>query len=64
MLAVLKTTTLDDPNSFPPQAHIFVKSKLKWLELGSTIPKFEEFYDREEVYPKESLERRKKLEHR
>ena len=64
MMAVLKTTTLDDPNRFPPQAHIFVKSKLKWLELGGTIPKFDEYYDREEVYPKESLERRKKLEHR
>ena len=62
MIAVLKTTTLDDPNRFPPQAHIYVKSKLKWLELGSSIPKFEEHYDRNEMYPKESLERRRKVE--
>ena len=62
LIAVLKKTTLDDPNRFPPRAHIYVKNRLKWLELGSSIPKFEEHYDREETYSTESLERRRKVE--
>tara|TARA_B100001123_G_C15249673_1_gene1002317 strand:+ start:730 stop:1059 length:330 start_codon:yes stop_codon:yes gene_type:complete len=60
-ITVLKTTTLDDPNLFPPQAHIYVKSKLNWLKLDDGIPKFDEFYDRETIYPPESLDRRKKV---
>lgn len=61
-IAVLKTTTLDEANRFPPQAHIYVQSKLNWVELGETIPQFDEFYDREEMYPTESLARRKAVE--
>jgi hypothetical protein len=61
-VAVLKTTTLDEVNRFPPQAHIYVKNKFSWLELGDSIPQFDEFYDREKIYSPVSLERRKKLE--
>lgn len=61
-IAVLKTTTLDQPNQFPPQAHIYVQTKLHWVELNDTVPQFDEFYDREEMYSSESLARRKKVE--
>ena len=57
----LKTSALDSPNRFPPQAHIYTKSKLKWLELGGPIPQYLEYYDREKIYPPEGLERRKKV---
>jgi hypothetical protein len=60
-LIVLKTTTLDDAESFPPLAHIFTKSKLSWVELGTDIPSFEEFYDRDKIYSKRSLERLSKF---
>jgi hypothetical protein len=58
---VFKTTTLDNAENFPPLAHIFTKSKLSWVELGTDIPSFDEFYDRDEVYSKRSLERRSKF---
>ena len=60
-VAVLKTTTLDEANRFPPQAHIYVKNKLSWIELGNRIPQFGEFYDFEKIYSPASLALRKKL---
>lgn len=43
-ILVFKTTTFDEAEQYPPQAHIFTSSKLTWVELGSVIPSFEEFY--------------------
>ena len=54
-LIVLKTTTLDDAEMFPPLAHIFTKSKLSWVELGTDIPRFEKSYEINEIYSKRSL---------
>ena len=60
-ILVFKTTTLDNAEGFPPLAHIFTKSKLSWVELGTDIPSFDEFYDRDEIYSNRSLERRSKF---
>ena len=60
-LIVLKTTTLDDADRFPPLAHIFTKSKLSWVELGTDIPAFDEAYEVNNMYSKRSLERLKKF---
>ena len=60
-LLVLKTTTLDDAEMFPPLAHIFTKSKLSWVELGTDIPVFEASYAIDEMYSKRSLERLSKF---
>ena len=43
----------------PPQAHVFLDSKLEWLKLNDDIPKFDKFYRREEIYSDESLKRMK-----
>tara|TARA_B100000676_G_scaffold105600_1_gene105516 strand:- start:517 stop:1017 length:501 start_codon:yes stop_codon:yes gene_type:complete len=59
---ILKTTTLDDPNLFPPQAHIFIENKLNWVKLNDDIPKFKKMYNREEIYSLESLKRRRLAE--
>ena len=58
-LLVLKTTTLSDANELPPQAHVFLDSKLEWLKLSDDIPKFDKFYRREEIYSDDSLKRMK-----
>ena len=58
-LLVLKTTTLSNANEVPPQAHVFLDSKLEWLKLNDDIPKFDKFYRREEIYSDESLKRMK-----
>lgn len=60
-LRFLRVTTLDDRGAFPPQAHIFTRTKLPWVVLSDAAPVFEIYYDMAEVWPKESLERRRAL---
>jgi hypothetical protein len=54
-LVILKTFTLDDTNLLPPQAHIFTKGMKEWLSVSDHAPKFEAMYQREEIWPEESL---------
>jgi hypothetical protein len=51
------TGTLDDTTWFAPQAHIYVRSKQPWLELTDNTPQFDKLYNREDVWPQESLTR-------
>lgn len=55
-ITTLKTTTLDHADEFPPQAHIFTKNKLSWVQLGN-IPAYDEYYNFNETLSAESLER-------
>ena len=55
----IRTKTLDDSDKFPPQAHIFVKDKDSWIDLTNSQNCFETMYDREKVWPEESLKRLK-----
>ena len=61
VMTFLKTATFDQPEHFPPQAHIFTKSKLSWVNLDAAIPRFEEYYNKEEMLSKDSLARRKAI---
>ena len=36
------TCTLDDPETFPPIAHIWTSHRLGWLDLTDELPRFEE----------------------
>lgn len=60
-MTFLKTATLDDPDAFPPQAHIFTKTKLGWVYLDGNVPYFDEFYQKEDVLSAEALARRKAI---
>lgn len=60
-LAVFKAGTLDKLNLAPPEAHIFVESKVEWLQLPDDIPSFEMFYSFEETWPANSLVRLQKI---
>ena len=53
----VRTKTLEDPDKFPPQAHIFVKDKDPWLNLSEDVNCFEEMYDAKTTWPEESLKR-------
>ncbi len=53
----VRVGALDDPKAFAPDVHIFTRSKTPWLELPGDIPAFEEYYDRNLVWPPESLAR-------
>jgi len=39
----IQAVTLDDPEAFPPQAHIQVAERLDWMKEAHTLPAFERF---------------------
>ena len=53
----VRTKTLEDPNMFPPQVHIFIKDKDAWLNLSDKEKCFEAAYDRDKTWPEESIKR-------
>ena len=57
----IRVGTLDNPDEFPPDIHIFTSSKQPWLSLPPDTPAVPEYYKSSEMWPKESLERRAKL---
>ena len=56
-IAFVRVGTLDEPHSLKPDVHIFTQTKQPWLELGSDIPVFPVYYNRNDVWPTKSLER-------
>jgi hypothetical protein len=57
----VRVGTLDDLDRLPPDIHIFTASKQPWVILPPGVPAVEEYYDRREHWPRESLERREAL---
>jgi hypothetical protein len=60
-IRVVRVGSLDDPNCFPPDIHIYTTSKQPWVIIPHHIPSVAEYYRRSETWPKESLERRAAL---
>jgi hypothetical protein len=60
-LRFLRVGTLDDPDSFSPDIHIFTSSKQPWVVLPAETPAVPEYYKSAEHWPKASLERRSAL---
>jgi hypothetical protein len=56
-VAFLRVGTLDAGHGIAPDIHIFTSTKQDWVVLGDDVPVCAEYYDREELWPKESLER-------
>ena len=54
---MIRSGTLDDTTLAKPQAHIFTRYKLAWMTLPTDVPVFEEYYDRQEVWPENSFEK-------
>jgi hypothetical protein len=54
----VRVGTLDEPDRWPPDVHIFTQSKQPWLVLPAGVPSFAEFYNLPEQWPAESLARR------
>ncbi|MBI29255.1 MAG: hypothetical protein CMI95_05125 [Pelagibacteraceae bacterium] len=53
----VRTVTLENP--ITPQAHIFLKDKDPWIEVTNKEICFDIYYDRDKIWPKESLKRLK-----
>ena len=50
--------TLDDPDRWPPDVHIFTESKQPWVVIPEGMPAFPVYYKSAELWPAESLARR------
>lgn len=57
----VRVGTLESPDRFPPDIHIFTMSKQPWVVLASGTPAVHEYYDREMYWPADSLRRREAL---
>jgi hypothetical protein len=65
-----RVATLEEPGRFPPDIHIFTRSKLAWVDLSRPAPGAttgrpakvcEVYYDMTAEWPAESLARREAL---
>jgi hypothetical protein len=54
----VRVGTLDDPDRFPPDIHIFTASKQPWVILPAHMSAVPEYYRRSQYWPAESLARR------
>jgi hypothetical protein len=57
----IRVGTLDEPDSLPPDIHIYTASKQPWVILPQGIPAVAEYYKAAEYWPSASLERREML---
>lgn len=61
VVAFVRVGTLDNPDGLPPDIHIFTESKQPWVVLPPGMPAVPAYYDRETVWSRESLDRRKAI---
>ncbi len=61
LFAFVRVGTLDNPDRFSPDIHIYTMSKQPWVILPEGVPVMREYYERDKVWPRESLERRAAL---
>jgi hypothetical protein len=61
VIRFVRVGTLDEPDHLPPDVHIFTASKQPWVSLPAGVPAVPEYYDREALWPAESLARRQAL---
>jgi len=54
----IRVGTLDEPDRLPPDIHIYTASKQPWVVLPPHMPAVSGYYDREQYWPAQSLERR------
>jgi hypothetical protein len=58
----VRAGALDEPDRIAPDIHIFTASKVPWLTLPADVPAVEIYYERDKLWPAESLERYAALE--
>lgn len=57
----VRVGTLDSPDAFPPDIHIYTGSRQPWVQLDGQVPAVEEYYRRDDMWPAASLERYQKI---
>lgn len=62
VIRFVRVGTLDTPDHVSPDVHIFTASKQPWVQLPPGVPSVTEYYDRNSLWPAESLARRQALQ--
>ena len=60
-LNFVRVGTLDEPDRFPPDIHIYTESKQPWVVLPAGARAVPQYYSSKEVWSAASLERRRAL---
>ena len=60
----VRVGTLDEPDRFPPDIHIFTSTKQPWVTFGPKERVVAEFYDLADVWSDEAKERRRIMRER
>ena len=58
-LRFVRVGTLDDPDAFPPDIHIFTESRQPWVVISAGARAVPQYYKSAEVWSEESLVRRR-----
>lgn len=58
-IGFVRVGTLDDPDRFAPDIHIFTASKQPWVVIPPGAPAVPEYYSSKQYWPAASIERRK-----
>ena len=61
LMSFVRVGTLDEPDRFPPDVHIYTQSKQPWVVLPAGARAFNEYYKSRDVWSAESLARREAL---
>jgi hypothetical protein len=61
VLRFVRVGTLDQPDRLPPDIHIFTSTRQAWFQLPAGVPAVTGYYDREQYWPAESLDRRRAI---
>jgi hypothetical protein len=56
-MSFVRVGTLDEPDRYPPDIHIYTASKQPWLALPAGVPAVPEYYRRSQYWPAASLAR-------
>ena len=59
VLRFVRVGTLDNPDAFPPDIHIFTESKQPWVVIPAGARAVPQYYQSAEVWSAESLARRR-----
>ena len=60
-VSFVRVGSLDDPDAFPPDVHIFTTTKQPWVVLPEGVPVMAEYYESAKLWPAQSLARREAL---
>lgn len=60
----IRVGTLDNPDIYPPDVHIYTSTKQPWFELPANVQAVEEFYDYDTTWSKDSQNRLAALKER